>query len=84
MNEKPKSDIFREGHPFADYLLEWWTGLKQNKGDRAGLRRCKNLTDIQIKAPAFPRFYWGALKLFKREERKPGKEQTGRKSGFCA
>lgn len=73
MSESKKPKLFEEGHPASDIILEWWEGLKINKGDRAELRRCKNLQEIQ-KSSAFQRCYWQLIKHFSKE-RPPSREQ---------
>jgi CRISPR system Cascade subunit CasB len=83
MIERKEPRLFEEGHPVSDYLLEWWNGLKQNKGDRAELRRSKNLQDIQTTS-AFPRCYWGATRHFDQEKWKPSKEQLAIITGLLA
>lgn len=74
MTELKKSRLFEEGHPASDFILEWWKSLKQNKGDRAELRRCKNLEEIQ-KASAYQRCYWQLTKYFTPEQQVPSREQ---------
>ena len=51
-----------------------WESLKQNKGDRAEIRRCKNLEEIQ-KASAYQRCYWKLIKNFSQEQLMPSREQ---------
>jgi CRISPR system Cascade subunit CasB len=74
MTELKKPRLFEEDHPASDYILEWWKNLKQNKGDRAELRRCKNLEEIQ-KASAYQRCYWQLKKYFTQEQQVPSREQ---------
>ncbi len=45
MNEK-KVIRFSSDSPAGVSLLEWWTELEQNRGDRAALRRCASLTEV--------------------------------------
>lgn len=74
MTELKKLRLFEEGHPASNFILEWWENLKQNKGDSAELRRCKNLEEIQ-KASAYQRCYWQLKKHFTQEQRVPSREQ---------
>lgn len=74
MTELKKPRLFEEGHPASVFILEWWESLKQNKGDRAELRRCKNLEEIQ-KASAYQRCYWQLTKHFTQEQRAPSRVQ---------
>ena len=83
MNELKKLQLFEEGHPASDFILEWWDNLKQNKGDRAELRRCKNLEEIQ-KASAYQRCYWQFKKHFTQEQRMPSREQMSIIIGLTA
>lgn len=66
MTELKKPRFFEEGHPASVFILEWWENLKQNKGDRAELRRCKNLEEIQMTS-AYQRCYWQLKKQFEKE-----------------
>lgn len=66
--------LFEEGHPASNYILDWWEDLKQNKGDRAELRRCKNLGEIQM-ASAYQRCYWQLIKHFSQKQQMPSREQ---------
>lgn len=61
MNEKKEPRLFVEGHPASDFIIEWWDSLKKNKGDRAELKRCKNLQEIQLTS-AYQRCYWQLVK----------------------
>lgn len=83
MTEVKKTRLFEEGHPASDFILEWWNSLKQNKGDRAELRRCKNLKEIQI-ASAYQRCYWQLKKHFAHERQGPSKEQMAVIIGLAA
>ncbi len=74
MTELKKPRLFEEDHPASVFILEWWESLKQNKGDRAELRRCKNLEEIQ-KASAYQRCYWQLIKHFTTEQQVPSREQ---------
>lgn len=74
MSESKEPKIFEEGHPTSVFILEWWKNLKQNKGDRAELRHCKNLEEIQ-KASAYQRCYWHVKKYFTQEKGVPSREQ---------
>jgi len=75
MTELKNPRLFEEGHPASDYILEWWVDLKQNKGARAELRRCKNLKDVES-ASAYMRCYWKLLKSFDQKEKKPSWNQA--------
>lgn len=83
MSESKEPKIFEEGHPTSVFILEWWKSLKQNKGDRAELRRCKNLEDIQ-KASAYQRCYWQFKKHFSPEQQVPSREQMAIIIGLAA
>lgn len=74
MTELKKPRLFEEGHPASVFILEWWENLKQNKGDRAEIRRCKNLEEIQ-KTSAYQRCYWQLKKHFTQEQQVPSREQ---------
>lgn len=74
MTEVKKPRLFEEGHPASEFILEWWDALKQNKGTRAELRRCKNLKEIQM-ASAYQRCYWQLKKHFAQEQRAPSRVQ---------
>lgn len=45
----------RELH-LGQELFRWWSGLAENRGDRAQLRRASRLEDIVL-SPAYQRFY---------------------------
>lgn len=64
MTEQKPPRLFEEGHPASIALLEWWESLLSNKGDRAELRRCKNLEEIQSTS-AYQRAYWKLVEKFK-------------------
>jgi CRISPR system Cascade subunit CasB len=66
-----QNNYFKPEHPVGKFLLEWCENLENNKGDRAQLRRCKTLSDVEL-SPAFQRAYWNMIKLF---ENPPSKEQ---------
>jgi len=83
MSESIEPKIFGEGHPASVFILEWWESLKQNKGDRAELRRCKNLEEIQ-KASAYQRCYWQLKKHFTPEQQVPSREQMSIIIGLAA
>jgi len=68
--------LFERGHLASTALLECWEGLLANKGDRAELRRCKNLDAIQLTS-AFQRSYWKLSGKFSQGNRSPSKEQMG-------
>lgn len=77
MNEEKKPKFFESGHPATDFILEWWGELKMHKGDRAEIRRCKNLSEVELTS-AYQRFYWQFLKKFKEDQSNwiPSKEKT--------
>lgn len=83
MSESKEPKIFEEGHPASVFILEWWESLKQNKGNRAELRRCKNLEEIQ-KASAYQRCYWQLKKYFTPEQQVPSREQMAIIIGLAA
>lgn len=82
--KKPKEPrLFEIGHPASDYWLDWWEGLKQTKGARAELRRCKNLKEVQLTS-AYQRCYWVSIKHWEQEKSKPSKEQMAIIIGLSA
>ncbi|MGA3209497.1 MAG: type I-E CRISPR-associated protein Cse2/CasB [Syntrophales bacterium] len=83
MTESREIRLFEEGHPASDLMLEWRDGLKENKGDRAELRRCKNLEEIQMSS-AYQRCYWQLIKHFPLEQRSPSREQMATVIGLAA
>ncbi len=83
MGENKEPKLFEEGHPVSDFILEWLKDLKDNKGDRAELRRCKNLKEIQ-KSPAYQRCYWQLIKLFSQEQQAPSRIQMATIIGLAA
>lgn len=84
MTEEKEAKLFDVGHPASDFILEWWAALKENKGDRAELRRCKNLQEVQL-ASAYQRCYWNLMKHFPEEQRKrTSKEQISIIIGLAA
>lgn len=83
MSESKEPKLFEEGHPASDFILEWWYSLKKNKGDRAELRRCKNLQEIQISS-AYLRCYWQLIKYFSQEQKFPSREQMAIIIGLAA
>ena len=83
MSESKEPRLFKKGHPASDYILEWWGGLKQNKGARAELRRSKNLQDIQTTS-AYQRCYWAVMKHFAQGKWKPNKKQMAIIVGLSA
>ncbi|CAB1075452.1 hypothetical protein D1AOALGA4SA_3272 [Olavius algarvensis Delta 1 endosymbiont] len=83
MTELKKVQFFEEGHPASDYILEWWGDLKQNKGNRAELRRCKNLKEIQL-ASAYQRCYWQLIEHFTQGQQVPSREQMAIIIGLAA
>jgi CRISPR system Cascade subunit CasB len=74
MSEKKPPGLFEAGHPASVAMLECWENLLQNKGDRAELRRCKNLEEVQLTS-AFLRNYWKLIDVFKKEKKAPNKQQ---------
>lgn len=74
MNEPKKPKLFTPEHPSSVAILSCWTQLSENKGDRAELRRCKNLEEIQ-QSSAFQRIYWQLAKAFKTNNEKPSRIQ---------
>lgn len=50
-----KITFSRETH-LGQELFRWWSGLAENRGDRAQLRRASRLEDIVL-SPAYQRFY---------------------------
>jgi CRISPR system Cascade subunit CasB len=74
MNESKEPKLFEKSHPAGDFILEWWQGLKDNKGDKAELRRCKNLQEVQISS-AYQRCYRQLIKHFLQEQGSPSREQ---------
>lgn len=77
MNEEKKPKLFELGHPATDFILEWWEELKTHKGDRAEIRRCKKLSEVELTS-AYQRFYWQFLNEFKEDQNNwvPSKEKT--------
>ncbi|QWF70613.1 type I-E CRISPR-associated protein Cse2/CasB [Methylomonas paludis] len=74
MTEKKPPILFQEEHPASVALLECWGNLLQYKGDRAELRRCKNLHELQ-KTSAYQRNYWKLINEFKNAKEIPNGEQ---------
>jgi len=74
MSEIKPPRLFERDHRGSVALLEYWEGLLANKGDRAELRRCKNLADIQ-QTSAFQRSYWRLFDKFTQGDKHPSKEQ---------
>lgn len=83
MSDLAEPRLFETGHPVSNYLLDWWDGLKQNKGDRAELRRCKNFKEIQTTS-AYQRCYWSMINHFAKEKWKPSKDQMAIIIGLSA
>lgn len=46
--------------PVRDKIHFWWRGLSEDRGDRADLRRCHDLTEVFF-CPAFHRLYQSLL-----------------------
>lgn len=42
--------------PASGIIYQWWKGLDQDRGGRAELRRCHNLTEVMF-CPSFHRLY---------------------------
>lgn len=74
MTEQKPPRLFEEGHRASISLLEWWESLLSNKADRAELRRCKSLEEIQSTS-AYQRAYWKLIEKFKTGENKVSGEQ---------
>ncbi len=68
MTESQLPRLFEEGQPASIELLECWENLLKQKGDRASLRRCKSLDEIQ-NTSAFQRCYWKLIDKFKNNEK---------------
>lgn len=83
MAKSKEPRLFKEGHPVSDFIIEWWGSLKENRGDRAELRRCKNLRDIQTTS-AYQRCYWQLKKRFTQEQVVPSREQMSIMIGVAA
>ncbi|NOQ14510.1 MAG: type I-E CRISPR-associated protein Cse2/CasB [Methyloprofundus sp.] len=66
--------LFNREHPASIALLDSWEDLLINKGDRAELRRCKNLKKLQ-QTSTFQRHYWKLSKKFMQGDKYPQKEQ---------
>lgn len=45
---------FESASKVEETLLAWWKGLERDRGERAALRRCKNLTEVAF-VPCFHR-----------------------------
>lgn len=48
--------LFGEHHDTGETLQRWWQGLKDNKGDRAELRRCASVLEV-VMTPAYQRIF---------------------------
>jgi CRISPR system Cascade subunit CasB len=83
MNESREPKLFEVGNHASDFILEWWDSLKKNKGDRAKLRRCKNLQEIQISS-AYQRCYRQLIRHFSKEQQLPSREQMATIIGLAA
>ena len=83
MSELKEPKLFQEGHPASNSILEWCANLKDKKGDRAELRRCKNLSEIQTTS-AYQRCYWKLIEHFSQEQMFPSKEQMAIVIGLAA
>jgi CRISPR system Cascade subunit CasB len=75
MTEQRTPKLFETGHPASIALLEWWENLLLQKGDRAELRRCKTLAEIQRYSSTYQRGYWKLIDTFKSGENKVSNEQ---------
>ena len=47
---------FKPGSEAGEVLQKWWEGLKNNKGDRAALRRCGEVAEVPF-VPVFHDLY---------------------------
>lgn len=74
MTEQKPPKLFEEGHDASIALVDCWEGLLANKGDRAELRRCKSLEEIQSTS-AYQRSYWKLIEKFKTGGNKVSNEQ---------
>lgn len=74
MTKVKKPRLFEKEHSASVALLDCWNGLLQHKGDRAELRRCKNLDSVQ-KTSAFQSNYWKLRNKFTQNGKSPGNEQ---------
>lgn len=71
MNKK-LPDYFSKDHPVGAFLLEWHHSLSDTrKADRAELKRCKTLQQIQ-QSSAYQKCYWQLINKF---DHPPGKQQ---------
>lgn len=50
------SDPFAKDTPATILLIKWWQGLEDDKGTRAGLRRCDRLEAVMLE-PAYARLH---------------------------
>lgn len=50
------SELFSDDHRTAKVLHDWWRELRDNKGDRAELRRCETVIDV-VATPAYHLIY---------------------------
>ena len=75
-DEAKKPKLFEPDHEVSKVLMEWWENLKMNKGDRAELRRCKSLEELQ-QTSAYQRCCWRLINTLKKNEphMKPSREQ---------
>lgn len=74
MTELNSPRLFNPENSVSIAILEHWEDLLENKGDRAELRRCKNLEKIQISS-AFQRHYKRLIIDFNKNNEFPSKEQ---------
>lgn len=49
-------EYFKEGSPEVRELIDWWKKLDEDRGGRALLRRCHNLTEVAF-SPAYHRLH---------------------------
>jgi CRISPR system Cascade subunit CasB len=48
MNQEPERYSFQPDSKDGETLLRWWSGLRERRGPRAELRRCRDVTDILL------------------------------------
>lgn len=56
------SYFFDNDSPQTEALLIWWRELEKNRGDRAELRRCHNLTEVAF-SPAYHRLRLALIRV---------------------
>ncbi len=78
---KKQPNYFSSNNPVGEFLLDWHDSLSNTrKADRAELKRCKTLEQIQ-QSSAFQRCYWQLIKKF---EKPPSKQQLALIQGIAA